>query len=45
MTALAFFLGGAIGVFGTLFLSQFAAQSDEDRDGIPASFLTYGDEP
>lgn len=44
MTALAIFSAFA-GSVGISLLSRHLARLDEARDGIPPSFITYGDEP
>ena len=45
MIALAVILGGVAGSIAIIVAAEFAVLADNDRDGIPPSFITYGDEP
>lgn len=42
---IALMLSAFAGSVGIALLSRHLARLDEARDGIPPSFITYGDEP
>ncbi|GAA0235771.1 hypothetical protein LNAOJCKE_0910 [Methylorubrum aminovorans] len=45
MTALAIILGVVAGAVAIIVAAELAVLADNERDGIPPSCFTYGDEP
>ncbi|MBB5762117.1 hypothetical protein HNR01_001737 [Methylorubrum rhodesianum] len=45
MTIASLSLASILGIIAIRHLSEWLSRRDNERDGIPPSFITYGDEP